>query len=180
MIGRAIAERYAKVFYDLNAAAKTLEQGLAELSAFAFILEKQPRFAEFLIAPQIDAEDKRALLKKALKEKFSLKFINYIAYLIEKKRLSYLRQILKVYSLLVDEYLGVWKAELKTAVPLSETVEKNLRDKLEEVYKKKVTVLNVVDPEIIGGAILIVGNEMADWSVKGRLKNMKEELLSYD
>src|SRR6188768_866277 len=137
MIGRAIAERYAKVFYDLNAPRKKLEQGLAELNAFLFILEKQPRFAEFLKAPQIDALEKQQMLKKAFGGKFEESFINFIAYLIQKKRLSYLTQIMKEYGFLVDEYLGVWKAELKTAVPLSEEMEKKLRQKLEEVYKKK-------------------------------------------
>lgn len=177
MIGRAIAERYAKVFYDLNMPRKILEKGLAELNTFLFILEKQPRFAAFLKAPQIDPKEKHKILKKTFGGRFEESLINFIAYLIEKKRLGYLNQILKEYGYLVDEHLGLWKAELTTAVPLNEEMENKLRQKLEEVYKKKIVIHTEIDPEIIGGAILIVANEMADWSVKGRLKSLKEGLL---
>ena len=180
MIGRAIAERYAKVFYDLNVPHKKLEKGLAELDAFLFILEKQPKFAEFLNAPQIDAQEKQTLLKKSLGGKFDVIFINFIAYLIDKKRLAYLAQIKREYKFLVDDHLGLWQVNLKAPMPLSEEMEATLKRKLEEVYKKKVLIHTEIDPEIIGGAILVIGNEMADWSVKGRLKKMKEELLTYD
>lgn len=180
MIGRAIAERYAKVFHDLNMPQKKLEEGLAELDAFHFILEKQPRFAEFLNAPQIDAQEKQKILKKALGGKFGESFINFIAYLIEKKRLQQLPQILREYRLLVDEHLGLWRVELKAPMPLSGDMENTLKKKLEEVYKKKILLHTEIDPDIIGGAILIIANEMVDWSVKGRLKKMKEELLAYD
>lgn len=180
MMGRAIADRYAKVFYDLYASREKLELGLAELDAFVFILNQQPQFAEFLNAPQIEAHEKQKLMKKIFGNKFEETFINFISYLIEQKRLSFLSQILKEYGLLVDEHLGVWRVGLKTAIPISEKLETELRQKIEDVYKKKVVIHTEVDPNIIGGAILVIANEMADWSVKGRLKNLKEELLAYD
>jgi len=180
MMGRAIAERYAKVFYELNAPRQKLEQGLAELDAFVFILHQQPQFAEFLNAPQIEAHEKQKMLKKIFGNKFEETLINFISYLIEQKRLSFLSQILREYGLRVDEHLGVWRVDLKTAVPINEEIETQLRKKIEDVYKKRVVIHTEVDPSIIGGAILVIANEMADWSVKGRLKNLKEELLAYD
>lgn len=162
---RTMASRYAKVLFQLE------DNNLENLKAYLDLL-KNSKILKFLKAPQIPLEAKKAILTKG-----STKFRHFLAYLIEHHKLDLLPEIAKEYHSLVNEKLNIWEAEMHTAVPMEADVEQELIKKLERFTDKKVTLHQKVDPKMIGGAILIAGNEMIDWSIKGRLAKMKAYLL---
>lgn len=178
MIKRSIALRYAKALFDLDQTKENLEKRLKHFATLQKLLEKQPKLLHFLQSPQIRLADKERVLKACFKNEFDALFFHFFFYLIEKRRLNDLSQIAIEYHAMVDEFLDVWEAKITTAVPLDSETEQKLRRKLEGFYHKKVNIKKEVNPKIIGGAILVVANEMIDWSVAGRLKRMKENLLA--
>lgn len=176
MINYAISPRYAKVLFHLDCAKGNLDRRLEDFNSIINIFNHNPKLVNFLKTPQVILEDKKKLLFESLKEKFDLMFINFLGYLIQKGRLGNLVSIGNAYRLLVNAYLEKWEADIITAVPIDTYSERRLVNKLEKRFNKKINLTNKIDPKIIGGAILVISNEMLDWSVAGRLRKLKEKL----
>lgn len=178
MIQEALAIRYAKALFDLDPSKENREKRLNNLVSFIESLHNNPKLLEFLASPQILQEEKRELLREIFQDRMDPPFFHFLFLLIDKGRLNYLKQIEREYRKMLDEYLGIWEATLVTAVSVGSDVEKEMQRKLENYYKKEIKIKSEVNPQILGGAILIHGNEMVDWSVKERLKKLKEQLLA--
>jgi F-type H+-transporting ATPase subunit delta len=178
MIKRALALRYSKALYDLDSPKGQLEKRVADFDFLLKTLKNQPKLLKFLEAPQITLQEKEKVLQACFSGKFDPTLFHFLSFLIEKGRFGYLSQIALEYRLMVDEALGIWEAEIVTAVPIEKEYEEQLKAKLEKFYQKKVKIKKEIDQKIIGGAVLIIANEMIDWSVAGRLKKLKEYLLA--
>lgn len=176
MITHAVAFRYAKALFILDCNNNNLEKRIVDFESMSKILKENPKLASFLNAPHIRLEDKKKLLYDSLSEKFDAIFMNFIVYLIRKKRFVNLRDIASEFRHMVNEHLGIWEADIVTAVPMDGDIEEKLEQRLEIDFHKKMKVNKKVDPNIIGGVILMINNQMIDWSVAGRLKKMKENL----
>jgi F-type H+-transporting ATPase subunit delta len=177
MINRTVSKRYAKVLFDLDRNKDFLALRLEHFGQIIKILNENPNLRRFLQAPHIVQEEKRKILQEIFKEKFDPQFWNFLGFLIRKGRFDNLSHISTEYKLLVDEYLGLWEADITTAVPIDAECEAKLKAKMEKDFHKKIKLNKTVDPKLIGGAILVISNEMFDWSVIGRLRKLKENLI---
>lgn len=178
MIKRDVALRYAKGLFDLDIAKESLEKRLRDFELIQALIEEHPKLLTFLKAPQIDLAEKGKMLKSSLTNQCDTTFVHFLIYLIGEGRLGYLTQIALEYRLFVDKYLEIWEAKIITAVPIEPQTEEKLRKKLESFYHKKIKIEKEINPQIIGGAVLVVANEMIDWSIAERLKKIKERLLN--
>lgn len=178
MIERGIASRYAKALFDLSCADHTLEQKLVDFELTVKLFKDNPKLVKLLKSPQLSMDDKKTVLQDSLKDKLSSDFLKFLFFIIEKGRLDNLKQTAREYRLMVNKYLKIWEADIVTAVPIDEESENKLKQKLEEVFHKKIKINKKVNPQMLGGAILIMGNEMLDWSVKGRLRKLKDNLIA--
>lgn len=177
MIRKPIALRYAKGLFDLYHSKSKLEDAIGYFEIFLKILKDNPSFDRFFQAPQISLPEKKKILKEFLNGNFDVHFVNFLLYLVDKGRWSYVRQIARDYIVLVEDYLGIWEADIVTAVKASDEDIKKLTDKLSYVYDRKFLVKNDVNPSIQGGAILALDNEVLDRSIAGRMKKLKDDLL---
>lgn len=178
MKDHSVAARYAKVLFDLDCKQGDLDKRLDDFKLIAEIFKLQPKLIRLLKTSQVSLNDKRKLLSDIFGKTFDSRFIHFISYLIEKKRLSYLNHIGIEYEFLVNKHLDRWEANVITAVPMDAKSESKLVEKLETVFHKKAHLSKKIDPKIIGGAILILANGMLDWSVRGRLKKLKDNLIA--
>ena len=100
--------------------------------------------------------------------------------LLNRGQLSELGDIVTEYQRLLDSYHGVegaQVAEVTTAIPLSEEERLSLGKRLTEILKKPVVIQAVVDPGVIGGAIIRVGDKLIDGSIRSRLQAISKELI---
>lgn len=171
------ALRYSKALFELDKSQSTLDRRLSYFKFLSDIIEYNPELMQFLQAPHIDVKEKKSILETILKNHDDPVFIQFIIYLAHARRISYLKSIGEEFHLMVDECLNYREVKIITAVPLDAKTENLLKQTLEDGHHKKVTITNQVDPNIIGGAILITNNEMLDNSVAGKLKKIKEDLL---
>lgn len=178
MIGRELAPRYAKVLFSMDCMKGNLVQRLVDFESMIKLLGDNPRLVNFLKTPQISLKDKKEILRNSLKGIFDQTFMDFLFYLIKKGRLMLLGHIADAFKLMVNEHFGIWEADIVTAVPLDAGSEEKLKQKMENDFRKKIRLNKKVDPTIIGGVILIIANEMLDWSVTGRLKKLKESLIA--
>lgn len=178
MIDRSIAQRYAKALFDLSHADGSLEQKLDDFDFTIKIFQDHPKLVKLLKMPHLKFEEKWKVLEDSLKGKLTPVFMNFLHFLIQKGRLTNLSQIAHEYRLLVNNFLKIWEADIVTAVPIDEESEAKLKHKLEEAYQKKIKINKKIDPQILGAAILIMDNEMLDWSITGRLRKLKDHLIA--
>lgn len=178
MINNDLAQRYAKVLFNLDLKENKLQSRLEDFKSSGEIFSKNPKFLMFLKAPQLSLKEKENFIRDLLKDRYDHNFLRFLNYLIEKKHLENLEEIAYQYRRLVNQELGIWEAEMITAVELKPEIENSLKEKLQKIYKKTIKINRKIDPSIIGGAILIVDNQMIDWSVETRLKKIKENLLT--
>lgn len=173
-----ISPRYAKVMFLLDCKKGNLDQRLVDFESVVTIFKQNSKLVKFLKAPHISTKDKKKLLQDSLKANFDPIFINFLVYLIQKGRITNLSNIGKEYRLLVNNHLKRWDADVVTAIPMDADSEAKLVKKLELIFQKKINLNKKIDPKIIGGAILVMSNEMLDWSVTGRLRKLKDKLIA--
>ena len=92
--------------------------------------------------------------------------------------MNFLEEISREYHHRVKESLGVLEASLITAVPAEQELKERLKAKLEKNYQRKIEMKEKVDPQIMGGVILVLANQVLDGSVRDRLASLKENLLA--
>ncbi len=173
MIEYAISARYAKALFDLDRIKGSL---IGDFESIIKVLNQSPKLVKFLKSP-ISLIEKKEVFQNLLGEKLDSMFINFIFYLIQKGRLDNLQSIGREYKRMANKCLGVWEVDIVSAVPIDADFELKLKQKLEKDFCKKISLNKKVNPKIIGGAILVIENEMLDWSVATRLKKLKENLM---
>lgn len=178
MINRAISARYAKALFNLDCVENKLEQRLKDFDSLIKIFDDNPMLESLLKAPQINLKDKKKVFQDVLKDRFDPIFMNFLFCLIQKGRFVNVRLIANKYRLIVNEHLKIWEGDIVTAMPVDADSEMKLKQKLEEDFHKKIRLNKKVDRRIIGGAILILPNQILDWSVTGRLRKLKENLIA--
>ena len=106
--------------------------------------------------------------------------MNFLFYLCKRKRINSLQEIFVEYEILADTEEHTWEAELVSGVDVQTAARQELVGKLEKFYNKKVVLKEQVEPKILGGTFLILGNKLIDWSVKTRMEKLKTYLLGLD
>jgi F-type H+-transporting ATPase subunit delta len=176
MIESRVARRYGHALFELACRAGVEQAVWDELVSLREVLRKDSRFLDLLAAPQIPDEDKRALAKAVLRGTSQQIITNVVLFLIDKRRAAYLLDIIEDYGKRLDERQGVVEAEITSAVPLTDDELGEIIARLERMSGKKVRHRLEVDPEILGGVIVIIGGEIIDHSVRHDLIRLRDTL----
>jgi len=178
VIAGEVASRYSRALFKLAATPLELEKRHQDLEGVVTLLQKIPKLGLFLSAPQISSDQKRKVLENSLGSQIDQKLLHFLLFLLEKGRMKYLPEIAKEYHRLVKESLGILEANLITAVPVEKSYRETLQKRLESSFKKKVEMKEKIDPQIMGGVILVLANQVIDWSIRNKLARLKEKLLA--
>ncbi len=177
MIGRSVARRYLGA--ALQAADRDgLREALGEqLEALQALLGASPKVRRLLGHPSLSLERKFEALAKLLGEAPVEPLRRLIALLIENDRLEALEAGAEVYQQLVDEAEGVLRAFVTTARPLVEDQSDRLAAALSSWLGESVVVDAQVDPGLLGGIAVRVGDRVLDASLRARLERIRERML---
>lgn len=174
MIGTRAALRYAKATLNLAKEKNLADEVNKDMILIRDTIEENSDLEVMLKSPVIKSPLKRSVLIEIFKNKINGITKGLIDVLIENKRLSLLPLVAKEYIVIYDFMKGIEVAQVTTAVPLTKELEKAILKRVHESVDTKVSIVNVVDPSIIGGFVLRVGDKEYDSSVAYRL----EDLLS--
>lgn len=174
MKGTRAALRYAKATLDL---AK--EQGIEEkinddMKLISSAIAESPDLEVMLKSPVIRSAVKRSVLTKIFGSKVNPLTMKLIDLLIKNDRINILGLVAKEFVIIYDYLMGIETALVTTAVPLTKELEKDFLKKVTDLIGKEITVKNIVDPSIVGGYILRVGDQQLDSSVTGLLNTVLE------
>lgn len=166
--------RYAQAVFQLALEMGTVEAWLQDLQDMAHLV-RSPEVVALLQAPGARPEERLRAIRQALPEAGGLAH-NLLALLARLQALALLPRILQEFQGLVDAYQGVQAVEAFSAIPLGPGEEERLREHLEEVLGKRVRFTVRVDPNLLGGLIIKVGDHWMDGSLRGRLQALHEAL----
>ncbi len=179
MIGNVVSRRYAAALFSIGkeAGMAELERYGASLGALGDAVEKTPKLAEVFRNPVLSAEEKKkvalALLDVAGGGAVEQRFC---ALLADKDRLALLPAIAADYGVMLDEARGISRGVVTTAVELDDAHQNTIRTKLESQTGRKLELEYVIDPSIIGGIVLRVGDQVYDASLRAQLDNLRESI----
>ncbi len=177
MVLSGIGKRYAVALFKAAVAEDILEQVHGDAMSFARLIESEPSFRHFLTSLRVTPEEKQDLVVRAIGERASGLFVKFVLLLIDKKRIGKYAEIAMALESLYEEKQGVVEVTVITAIPLDAELERKARATIERRTGKSAKIVKRVNPDVIGGAIMIAGNRIIDGSIRNRLGEMRRELL---
>ncbi|MBV9332981.1 MAG: ATP synthase F1 subunit delta [Candidatus Eremiobacteraeota bacterium] len=177
MVNQTLARRYALAIAGLAREQNAVERVSADLRSVSEVLSAPGLAHEFFVSPVIDRPAKERALLEILDGKMHPVALHSVLLLVRKRRESLLPAIVAEYLALERAGRGVEPMTLESARPLDRSEFQHLVARLEQVYGKKFEVTEVVDPSLIGGLRIMMGDRRIDDSIAGRLETLARELL---
>ncbi|WP_310993493.1 ATP synthase F1 subunit delta [Aequorivita marina] len=169
------AIRYAKSLLQKASENNTQAVVFGDMQSVYSTIEASRELQSVLQSPVIKAEDKKEALLKIFSSQSEATHA-LIQVLVNNQRTTLLQQVAKSYVSLYNDQQGVKVATVITAVPLSSTLEEKVMAKVKELTgSDKVTLKSEIDPDIIGGFVLRVGDIQYNASIANQLSNLKRE-----
>jgi len=176
MIAQEVAKKYAHALFMAIRDKGIVDEAFDQLSDLKNMVEKDSTLLDFLAAPQVLDEHKLAMVRDVFGSRVQRLIVEFLVVLVEKHRVAHLVVIIDEFIRLVEAEKGVGRATVITAVPLSEEHRANLVAKLAAKTDLTIQIEEKVDPEILGGMIVIMHNEIIDGSVSHGLAMIEEQL----
>lgn len=175
MASTRAAIRYAKAILDLANSKGVAEAVNNDMKSIASAIESNLELSAFIHNPTAKVEVKESALLEVFADVNGVtKGLFHL--LFENKRFEILDAIAVEYSRVFDESNGIEIAKVTTAIPMDAALEAKVLAKVATLSDKKITIENIVDPAIIGGFILRIGDQQYNASVANRLQVLKREL----
>lgn len=172
------AGRYARALFDVSLKEADPQAVEQQLAAFVDLLNGHPQLKKVLLNPVVPPERRKAAIAEiAARMALSPVLAKLLVMVAERDALAYLPDLLERYRQRLMDHLGVVRAEVTTAVALSEDRIEAVRRGLAEVTGKDVTMVTRVDPEIIGGVVARVGSTVYDGSLTRQLEMIRDRMV---
>jgi len=173
-----IARNYAGALLALARKADDLQAWGRMIDDVANAVERDDRLRRFLEAPQISAQQKNEVLAKAFEDRAPRLFLRYLQRLVMNRRQMLIPEIANEYRDLVDEVEGRVHAQVTVAKPVDEAERAEIGRYLSKTLGKPVVPQVRVNPNILGGVIVRVGDRVMDGSVRRRLGILRSRMIA--
>ncbi len=176
MRDRKVATRYAGALLSSAKAQGKLE-GVAESYASVMeVIAGNPQLVIFMNSPQVATQEKKDLLKSVFGEKIEPVLLHFFDLLIDKNRIENARDIGEEFANQVEDEMGVMRAQVVTAVALTEDLSANLEAKLGALTGKKIILEKKIEPAVIGGVCVTLKDQVLDGTVRTNLDLLRKKL----
>ena len=170
-----IARPYAEAAFEIARDAQALP-AWSDMLRFAATIVADPRVAEALDNPRLDAAAKESLLLSIGGDRFTGETRNFIRVLLEAERIALLPQIAAMFDTLKNDAEATALATIESAFELTDAQVAEMRTALEKRFGKKIETTVTINPDLIGGARVTVGDAVLDGSVQAKLAAMRAQL----
>jgi F-type H+-transporting ATPase subunit delta len=171
-----IARNYAEAAFQLAERSGNVERYAELLDAVAAAVEQSPRVQAVLMSPKVPKSDKAKLLGGALRD-VPREFVLFLQALVKRGRQQLLREIATEYMNLLDKKLDRVRAGVTLARSPDEKLKRAIQESLSQQLGKQVLPAFTVDPEILGGAVVRVGERVMDGSIRRRMTKLRRQLV---
>ena len=172
-----IAKNYAEALLDLAQKDGDLAKWGRLIDQFAEAMNSDAKLAGFLASPRIAGADKNRVLSQALEGQVPATFLKFLQAMVKNRRQMLIPQVATQYHALVDVVENRVHAAVTVAKAASEADQKSIAERLSKVVGKTVVPHFYVNPAVLGGLVVRVGDTVLDGSVRRRLARLKSQML---
>jgi F-type H+-transporting ATPase subunit delta len=170
-----IARVYAKSLFEVASEKGSLDVVREQLGQFSEALADNPELSTFFFSPYFSTAEKKEGLEKAVTGADPT-VLNILELMLENHRMPAIHRLRREYDRLWDQENKLLPVDITSAVALDEDVVKRLGDQIGEQTGRKVQLNAHVDPDVLGGIILRVGNQILDASIRNRLDQLRRSV----
>jgi ATP synthase F1 delta subunit len=170
-----LAQVYSHALFEVAKEHDVVDDVREQLGQFADELSDNRDLQVFLFSPYFSSQEKKDGIGKIV-DGADERFLNFLELLAERHRMPAIFRIRRAYD-------GLWREENKllpvtvtSAIELDEGLVKGLGERIEEQTGKKVELTSRVDPDVLGGLVLQVGNMVLDASIRNRLEQLRKQV----
>ena len=179
LVGQRVGAIYGKAFFAAADGDGKVVEAIEEFdSLLTDVLDRQPALEQLLGNPMIAVDEKLGVIDHIFSGKASPLMLRFLEVLGRKERLGYLRPILKQVHLLENHRKGLLSVDVTTATPLGTEMYDRLLKATGELLSCQVELTADVNPEMIGGVILKIGDTVYDSSVHAELERLRTRMRS--
>lgn len=172
-----ISSRYASSFLQIAIEKNVLEKTASDMELILKAFESSRELQQAIESPILRSEVKDSVLTEIFFGKVDSETMNFIKFVVYKRRESLLSSIAKRFLELRDEHLGIVRASVLSAFGLSDEQKVQLKKRFESSLSKKVTLSYQIDNNLLGGFVAKVGDTIFDASVKHQLNLLKKHFV---
>jgi ATP synthase F1 delta subunit len=170
-----IAEVYARALFEVATEHDKLDEVREQLGQFADALHDNRQLSVFFFSPYFSTEEKKQGLESTLDGAEPV-FMNFLEALVERHRMPAIFRIRSRYEEMWDEVKKLLPVEVTSAVKLDESVIKSIGQRIGEQTGNEIELTTVVDPDVLGGIVLRVGNFILDASIRNSLEQLRKQV----
>jgi len=177
----SIAMVYARSLFELAdqvGGRALLEEINDEFEQVVGTGDRDPKFREFLASPIVDADRRSESLRRILDGRVTDTFRNFILVLNAKGRLTHFRMIARAYDQMLQERFGKVEVDVHTATPIDQSTLDRLAVMVREGIGREPVFHSYVEPELLGGIKVRIGDVVYDRSIKGQLVRLRQSMLA--
>jgi F-type H+-transporting ATPase subunit delta len=172
-----VANRYSAALFEVAKADAILDAVGEDLSLIERSLRQHDLLREMLSQPLVTQERKSKMLADVFGDNITATSLNFLKLLVRKRRADLVQETIDEFRVLLAEHLNIVDATARTAVAMTASQKEALVKSLEKLTGKRVNLTAEVDPNMIGGVIVRIGDNIIDGSVRGRLHRLETQLL---
>lgn len=173
-----IAKRYADALFQLGKQKTKLDQFESELHILRDVYRSNNEINSFLKHPRFSIDQKKKFIGDSF-QSFSVEIVNTLKLIVERHREDIIVDMIDDYMGMINNAKGIANADVYSVRELSEAEKQRISETFApKVGKQSLNLTNIVDPSILGGLRLRVGNRIFDGSVSGKLRRIERKLVS--
>jgi F-type H+-transporting ATPase subunit delta len=170
-----LGQVYANALFEAAVEGGELDEIQEQLGIWADALGENKNLQTFFFSPRFSSAEKKDAIRRII-DGGNERFLNFLELLAERHRLPATFRIRRAFDELWREEHKMLPVEVTSAVELDEGLVRSIGERIEERTGRRIELTSRVDPDIIGGLVLRVGNKVLDASVHGRLERLRRQL----
>lgn len=170
-----LGQVYARALFESAMENGVLDEIQEQLATWADALGENKDLQTFFFSPRFSSTEKKDAIRRII-DGADERFYNFLELLAERHRLPVTFRIRRAFDEMWREEHKMLPVEVTSAVELDEDLVRSIGDRIEERTGRRIELTSRVDPDIIGGLVLRVGNKVLDASVHGRLERLRRQI----
>ena len=171
-----VAKRYANALFEVAKERSTIDAVEEQLAFVNQMITDNEELKSLLYVPRISREHKKQVMEKIFKDEVNSEVLNLLKMLIDRHRESILSELQIAYVDIANENRGIVDVFVTSASPLDTEQENKLVQTFRKLYDKQLRLRVNIDPEVIGGVLVRIGNRLYDGTISNKLNRFHQRL----
>ena len=171
-----IAVVYSRSLFEAALDADKLDAIREQLGEFADALDANRELQVFFFSPYFSTQEKKDGLQRLIDGADPL-FLNFLELLVENHRMPVIFRVRRGYDSLWESHNRLLPVEVTSAIELDEQTVRGIGDRIAEQTGRKIELSSIVEPDILGGIVVRVGNQVLDASIRNRLDSLRKQVV---